>query len=83
MKAGLLMSLESTSARCEQMAQHMLIHGTPFDPPTIWSAASTRSTTPRSAASSRAGATAPPTLVALGPVGELEDFARLQARLGV
>ena len=32
MKAGLLMSLESTSARCEQMAQHMLIHGTPFDP---------------------------------------------------
>jgi RimJ/RimL family protein N-acetyltransferase len=33
MKAGLLMSLESTSARCEQMAQHMLIHGTPFDRP--------------------------------------------------
>src|SRR5260370_599577 len=32
MKAGLLMSLESTGARCEQMAQHMLIHGTPFDP---------------------------------------------------
>src|SRR5690349_20028970 len=27
MKAGLLMSLESTGARCEQMAQHMLIHG--------------------------------------------------------
>ena len=35
MKAGLLMSLESTSARCEQMAQHMLIHGTPFDPADI------------------------------------------------
>src|SRR5438045_9177887 len=32
MKAGLLMSLESTAARCEQMAQHMLIHGTPFAP---------------------------------------------------
>src|SRR5204862_7839218 len=32
MKAGLLMSLESTGARCEQMAQYMLIHGTPFDP---------------------------------------------------
>ena len=32
MKAGLLMSLESTGARCEQMAQHMLIYGTPFDP---------------------------------------------------
>src|SRR5690349_12703551 len=35
MKAGLLMSLESTSARCEQLAQHLLIHGTPFDPPEI------------------------------------------------
>ena len=35
MKAGLLMSLESTSARCEQMAQHLLIHGTPFDPAEI------------------------------------------------
>src|ERR1700746_840486 len=32
MKAGLLMSLESSSARCEQLAQHLLIHGTPFDP---------------------------------------------------
>src|SRR5262249_19721876 len=31
-KAGLLISLESTSARCEQLAQHLLIHGTPFDP---------------------------------------------------
>ncbi|MBV8507286.1 MAG: insulinase family protein, partial [Alphaproteobacteria bacterium] len=30
MKAGLLMSLESTSARCEQLAQHLLIYGTPF-----------------------------------------------------
>ena len=35
MKAGLLMSLESTSARCEQLAQHLLIHGTPFDPADI------------------------------------------------
>ncbi len=35
MKAGLLMSLESTSARCEQLAQHLLIHGTPFDPSEI------------------------------------------------
>ena len=36
---------------------------------------------PRSAASSRAGAAAPPTLAALGPVGRLEDFERLRARL--
>src|SRR5437764_12404424 len=35
MKAGLLMSLESTSARCEQLAQHLLTYGTPFDPPAV------------------------------------------------
>src|SRR3984957_12676833 len=81
MKAGLLMSLESTSARCEQMAQHMLIHGTPFDPDDIVR----RIDAVDDAAIGRVVAcwrTAPPTLVGLGPVGKLEDFARLQARLG-
>ena len=32
MKASILMSLESTGSRCEQLARHMLIHGTAFDP---------------------------------------------------
>ena len=35
MKAGLLMSLESTTRGASSMAQHMLIHGTPFDPADI------------------------------------------------
>ena len=80
MKAGLLMSLESTSARCEQMAQHMLIHGTPFDPEDIVRRidAVGDAAIGRVVASWRAGK---PTLVALGPVGRLEDFARLEARL--
>jgi predicted Zn-dependent peptidase len=30
LKAGLLMGLESTSNRCEQLAQHMLFHGRPI-----------------------------------------------------
>jgi predicted Zn-dependent peptidase len=81
MKAGLLMSLESTSARCEQMAQHMLIHGTPFDPDEIVRHidAVDDAAIQRIVAHWRS---APPTLVALGPVGGLEDFVRLQARLG-
>jgi predicted Zn-dependent peptidase len=80
MKAGLLMSLESTSARCEQMAQHMLIHGTPFDPADVVRRidAVDDAAIQRVVASWRAG---PPTLVALGPVGHLEDFARVEARL--
>ncbi len=80
MKAGLLMSLESTSARCEQMAQHMLIYGTPFDPDDIVRRidAVDDDAIRRVVASWRAG---PPTLVALGPVSHLEDFARVEARL--
>jgi predicted Zn-dependent peptidase len=80
MKAGLLMSLESTSARCEQMAQHMLIHGTPFDPEDLIQ----RIDAVDDAAIGRVVAlwrSASPTLVALGPVKRLEDFARLEARL--
>ncbi|HTT78385.1 MAG TPA: pitrilysin family protein [Stellaceae bacterium] len=80
MKAGLLMSLESTGARCEQMAQHMLIHGTPFEPAdmvrrieAVDDAAILRVI--------RRWHSAPPTLAALGPIGRLEGFDRLRARL--
>ncbi len=81
MKAGLLMSLESTSARCEQMAQHLLIHGTPFDPADLVRRveAVDDAAIARVVAQWRNG---PPTLAALGPIGRLEDFTRLQARLG-
>ena len=81
MKAGLLMSLESSSARCEQLAQHMLIHGTPFDAAELVR----RIEAVDDAAIARvvgAWRAAPPTLVALGPLGQLEEFDRLRARLG-
>ena len=80
MKAGLLMSLESTGARCEQMAQHMLIHGTPFDPADMVRRieAVDDAAIGRVVACWRSG---PPTLAALGPVGQLEDFERVRARL--
>lgn len=35
LKAGLLMSLESTSARCEKLAQHLMIYGRPIPPEEI------------------------------------------------
>ena len=65
LKAGLLMSLESTSARCEQLAQHLLIHGTPFDPAEIVRRieAVDDAAIRRVVARWRAG---PPTLTALG-----------------
>jgi predicted Zn-dependent peptidase len=80
MKAGLLMSLESTSARCEQLAQHLLIHGTPFNPPEVVRHIEAVD----DAAIRRVVArwhSAPPTLAALGPLSGLEEFDRLRARL--
>jgi predicted Zn-dependent peptidase len=81
MKAGLLMSLESTGTRCEQMAQHMLVHGTPFDPAEIVRRieAVDDDAIARVVARWRG---AMPTLAALGPLGRLEAFERLCTRLG-
>jgi predicted Zn-dependent peptidase len=80
MKAGLLMSLESTSARCEQLAQHLLIYGTPFDPPEVVR----RIESVDDAAIRRVVSrwrSAPPTVAALGPLSRLENYDKLQARL--
>ena len=82
MKAGLLMSLESTSARCEQLAQHLLIHGTPFNPPEL-----VRHIEAVDEAAIRRVVeqwrSAPPTLAAVGPLSGLEDYDRLRTRLVV
>jgi predicted Zn-dependent peptidase len=80
MKAGLLMSLESTSARCEQLAQHLLIHGTPFDPLEIVEhiEAVDDDAVHRVVSHWRS---APPTLAALGPLSGLEGFDCVRHRL--
>jgi predicted Zn-dependent peptidase len=62
------------------MAQYMLIHGTPFDPAEMVQ----RIEAVDNDAIGRVVArwhSAPPTLAALGPVDELEDFERVRARL--
>ena len=82
MKAGLLMSLESSSARCEQLAQHLLIHGKPFDPLEIVG----RIEMVDDAAIRRVVArwrSAPPTLAALGPLSGLEEFDSIRDRFAV
>ena len=82
MKAGLLMSLESSSARCEQLAQHLMIHGKPFDPLDIVG----RIEMVDDAAIRRVVArwrSAPPTLAALGPLSGLEEFDSIRDRFAV
>jgi predicted Zn-dependent peptidase len=81
LKAGLLMSLESTTARCEQQAAHMLVFGRPLDLAEMVA----RIDAVDAAAAVRVAQrlrTARPTLTALGPIGRIEDYARLVDRLG-
>jgi predicted Zn-dependent peptidase len=79
LKAGILMSLESTSARCEQLAQHLLVYGRPFDAAEIVRRieAVTADDVARVARRITAGR---PTFTALGPVGRIEEFDRIAAR---
>jgi predicted Zn-dependent peptidase len=80
LKAGLLMSLESTTARCEQQAAHMLVFGRPLD-----MAEMVRRIDAVDAAAVRRVAehlhTAPPTLAALGPLSRLDSYRRIVERL--
>jgi predicted Zn-dependent peptidase len=81
LKAGLLMSLESTAARCEQQAAHMMVFGRPLDMAEMVA----RIDAVDDAAVSRVArklASAPPTLAALGPVGRVDAYPRLVERLG-
>ncbi len=79
LKAGLLMSLESTTARCEQQASHMLI----FDRPLDLAEMVARIDAVDGAAVSRVARrifAAPPTLAALGPIARIERYDQLAQR---
>ncbi len=81
LKASLLMSLEHSGARCEQLAQQILVYGRPLAVEEIVGRieavdlAGVRRMADRLAASR-------PTLASLGPVGRVESFDRVVARFG-
>jgi predicted Zn-dependent peptidase len=80
LKAGLLMSLEGTAARCEQQATHMLVFGRPLDLQELI----LRIDEVDEAAVARVARhlfSAPPTVTALGPVARIEAYDRLVADL--
>ncbi|CCQ74654.1 pitrilysin family protein [Magnetospira sp. QH-2] len=80
-KAAILMSLESSGTRCEQLARQMMIFGRPLPIPEIVErldavdTATVRRTAQRIFAST-------PTLAAVGPLGQLEGLEGIGARLG-
>ncbi len=80
LKAGILMSLESTSARCEQLARQLMVFGRPI--PVAETIAKIDAVDP--AAVCRVAArvlAAPPTLAALGPIDKVPPFETVVAAL--
>jgi predicted Zn-dependent peptidase len=79
MKAGLLMSLESTSSRCERLAQNLVVHGRIFTYQEIIEKIDAVDETAVMRAAQRM-LRSKPTVAALGPVGRLERMAPISAR---
>ena len=74
------MSRESTTSRCEQSANHMLVYGRPPNIPEIV----TKVEAVDEAAIRRVVArliAEPPTLTAVGPTAALESYDEVRARL--
>ncbi len=79
LKAGILMSLESTSARCEQLAQHLLVYGELLDVADIVARIEAVDNEAVMRVAHRVTASRP-TFTALGQVGRVEHFDRISAR---
>src|SRR5216684_1819115 len=79
LKAGILMSLESTSARCEQLAQHLLVYDELLDVAEIVARIEAVDNEAVMRVARRITATRP-TFAALGQVGRVEHFDRISAR---
>jgi predicted Zn-dependent peptidase len=80
LKAGLLMSLESTSARCEQLARQLMVFGRPI--PVAETIAKIDAVDAGAVERvARRVIASPPTLAALGPIDRVPDFAAVTAAL--
>lgn len=81
LRSGLLMSRESTSNRCEQLAQHMLVYGRPVPVEEIVEKVEAVDTDAIRRTAKRLTATVP-TVAALGPTSGVESYDTIRGRLG-
>ena len=81
-KASLLMSLESPSSRCEQIARHMLIYGRPLPPDEIIERIDAVDRDAVTGAARRLIEEGSPTITALGPISGLDSYDSIVSRLG-
>ncbi len=79
-KASILMARESTSSRCEQLARQIMVFGRPLPTDEIISKIEAVDVDAVLGAARRIFP-GPPTLAALGPVGRLESYDSIRARL--
>jgi predicted Zn-dependent peptidase len=80
LKAGILMAQESTSARCEQLANQLLVWGHPLSRDEVMARVAAVEEADVTRVARRLIAAAP-TLAALGPVERVEDLETMAARL--
>ncbi|MEI8295831.1 MAG: insulinase family protein, partial [Alphaproteobacteria bacterium] len=80
LKAGLMMALESTSSRCRQMANQILIYGKPLTTKEILEKIDNVSAAKLSQLAERFFSQKP-TLTALGPISHLESYEAFCERL--
>ncbi|MEZ5833229.1 MAG: pitrilysin family protein [Dongiaceae bacterium] len=80
LRAATLMSREKPSARCEQLASQLLIYGRPI-PPAEAVARIDAVTVDDLARLARRLTQSPPTLTALGPIGQVMEYEALKRRL--
>jgi predicted Zn-dependent peptidase len=80
LKVGLLMSLESSSARIEQLGRQMLIHGRPLPIEEVIAAVDAVDCAAVRSVAGRLLRSGPPSIAAIGPIGKLENYQRMAAR---
>lgn len=80
LKASILMSLESSSSRCEQLARQLMVFGRPLSVEEVIGKVEAVDG-PAVLAAARRLMAAPPTVAAIGPIGRMENHRQISARL--
>ncbi|CAA7625045.1 Uncharacterized zinc protease RF_0338 [Magnetospirillum sp. LM-5] len=80
LKASILMSLESTSSRCEQVARQLLVYGRPIPTAEVVEKVEAVESADIIRVAKRLFATTP-TIAAIGPLGQLESYEKMAERL--
>jgi predicted Zn-dependent peptidase len=80
LKAGLLMSLESTQARCERLARHLLVFGRPLTIAEMTERVDAIDSEAVVRVANRILPQGQPTIAAVGPIDKLESYDSIAAR---